>query len=182
MLGENWCGKFCSLSHKYLDGTTGFLAVQSNRKPLIPPGFHPQDGHLNMVNDRPHSGPCHEPCCFREATRRGGARAPSGKGLKRPVARLLGVAFTVGFNKRPLVDPIADVCFGSEADLAGRRRQAVSHSWNGDAGHQRTQLQCALGIPIADGIHWLRRPPCLHTSKNRPHPLIDSSSGQLPGT
>lgn len=46
----------------------------------------------------------------------GRARGPSGKGLKRPVARLLGVAFTVGFNKRPVVDPIADVCFGLEED------------------------------------------------------------------
>ena len=31
MLGENWCGKFCSLFHQYLDKATGFLAVKSNR-------------------------------------------------------------------------------------------------------------------------------------------------------
>ena len=57
----------------------------------------------------------------------GRALGPSGKGLNRPVARLLGVAFTVGFNKRPLVDPIADVCFGSEADSpVGALRSATA--------------------------------------------------------
>jgi hypothetical protein len=45
-----------------------------------------------------------------------------------------------------------------------------------------TQFQRALGILEAEGIHWPRRPPCLHTSINRPYSLIDSSSGQLPGT
>lgn len=102
----------------------------------------------------------------------GRARTPSGKGLRRPVASLLGGAFTVGFNKRPLVDQVRisasgrkRISFGSpqvdqsrfalRGDSIGSRIGVLSPRPPRDAGRPRMEhvrcCACAVRRHVAPG-------------------------------